>query len=165
MSDDELNRYNGANTPQAPNNATPYPSSRLAPAIDLVNIAREISVANNMVTQQTTAKLKLIARQIKQLQDEAHRILEQAQQDQELHTAECNFKKQAGRIYHLYQRAGGQKYFSMLSPEEWGGSPPHEFLGSYRLEADMSWTPADRLDSQETDAAMIQRLLEKNGLA
>jgi len=165
MSDEELNRYNGANTPQAPDNATPYPSSRLAPAIDLVNIAREISVANNMVTQQTTAKLKLIANQIKQLQDEAHRVLEQAQRDQDLHTAECNFKKQPGRIYHLYQKAGGKNYFSMLSPQEWGGNPPHEFLGSYRLEADMSWTPQEHLDDQEADAAMIQRLLEKNGLA
>jgi hypothetical protein len=164
MSDDELSRYNGKNTPDTPDNATPYPSSRLAPAFDLVNIAREISLANNMVTQQTTAKLKVIANQIKLLQDEAHRILEQAQQDQELHLAECNFKKQAGRIYHLYRRADGRIYFSMLSPQEWGGKPPHEFQGSFRLEADMSWTPESRLNNPETDAVMIQRLLEKKGL-
>jgi hypothetical protein len=164
MSDDELSRYNGSNTPQTPDNATPYPSSRLAPAFDLVNIAREISLASNMVTQQTTAKLKVIANQIKLLQDEAQRILEQAQQDQELHLAECNFKKQPGRLYHLYQRNNGRKYFSMLSPQEWGGEPPHAYLGSYRLEADMSWTPENKIGNPETDAVMIQRLLEKNGL-
>jgi hypothetical protein len=76
MSHDELNRYNGANTPHTSDNATPYPSSRLAPAIDLVNIAREISLADNMVTQQTTAKLRLIANQIRQLQDEAQKIVD-----------------------------------------------------------------------------------------
>jgi len=164
MSNDELSRYNGANTPNTPENATPYPSSRLAPAFDLVNIAREISTADNMVTQQTTAKLKLIARQIKQLQDEARNILVQAQQDQELHHAECSFKKQPGQIYHLYQKSSGKKYFSMLSADEWGGKPPHQFLGSYRLETDMSWTPEQQLQRQEPDAEMILKLLEKNGL-
>lgn len=164
MSDDEFSRYNGKNTPNTPDNATPYPSSRLAPAFDLVNIAREISLASNMVTQQTTAKLKVIANQIKVLQEEAHRILDQAQKDQELHQAECSFKKQPGRLYHLYRRADGRQYFSMLAPQEWGREPPHEFLGSYRLEVDMSWTPENSLDTADTDTIMIQRLLEKKGL-
>jgi hypothetical protein len=164
MSNDEMSRYSGPNTPQKPDNATPYPSSRLAPTIDLVDIAREISVADNMVTQQTTAKLKLIASQIKQLQDEAQKVLQQAQQDQDLHHAECSFKKQPGRLYHLYKKPNGRKYFSMLSPDEWGGKPPHEFLGSYKLEADMSWTPAEQLQVQENDTDLILKLLEKNGL-
>ena len=35
----------------------------------------------------------------------------------------------------------GERYFSMLSPEDWRGAPPHRFEGSYALEADMRWTP------------------------
>ncbi|OOZ41039.1 hypothetical protein BOW53_05855 [Solemya pervernicosa gill symbiont] len=30
----------------------------------------------------------------------------------------------------------------MLSPQEWG-EPPHAYLGSYRLENDMSWTAVE----------------------
>lgn len=164
MSDDDTSRYNGENTSQVSSNASPYPTSRLAPAIDLVNIAREISTANNMITQQTSGKLKVIARQIKQLQDQAREILDQAQHDQELHHAQCHFKKQAGHVYHLYQKSSGNKYFSMLSPDEWGGQPPHDYLGSYRLEADMSWSRLDTNRAESGDDINIQNLLEKNGL-
>ena len=31
----------------------------------------------------------------------------------------------------------------MLGPDEWGGKSPYEFIQSYRLEHDMSWTPAE----------------------
>jgi hypothetical protein len=44
-------------------------------------------------------------------------------------------------VYHLYRDGNGSLYFSMLSPEEWGGNPPHGFEGSYRVEVDMSFTP------------------------
>lgn len=163
MSDDEMKRYDGKNTPTSAN-STPYPASRMAPSIDLVDMAREISLANNMVTQQTSAKLRVIANQIKALQAEAQEIMQSAQQDQELHQAECHFKKQPGTIYHLYRRGNGRSYFSMLAPHEWGGPTPHEFIGSYRLEADMSWTAAEAIDEGEEDAMMIRRLLQKHGL-
>ncbi|MBD3671662.1 MAG: DUF2452 domain-containing protein [Gammaproteobacteria bacterium] len=163
MSEDDLERYSGENTSTS-TNSTPYPASRLAPTIDLVNMAREISQASNMVTQQTSAKLRVIANQIKALQAEAHEIMETAQQDQVLHQAQCNFKKQAGNIYHLYRHPNGRNYFSMLGPDEWGGRPPHEFVGSYRLESDMSWTAAESIKPEDEDAMMIRRLLEKHGL-
>jgi hypothetical protein len=40
-------------------------------------------------------------------------------------------------------------FFSMLSPGEWGGNPPNEHLGSYRLEYDMSWTPLDKMEARD----------------
>ena len=44
-------------------------------------------------------------------------VLDDASRDTELHTVACNFVKQPGTIYHLYQRDSGQRYFSVLSPE------------------------------------------------
>ncbi len=43
-----------------------------------------------------------------------------------------------------HRKPDGQTFFSMLSPADWGGRPPQEHLGSYRLEADYSWTSGDR---------------------
>jgi hypothetical protein len=31
-------------------------------------------------------------------------------------------------------------FFSMLCPGDYGGAPPHDFVGSYRLEPDDTWT-------------------------
>jgi hypothetical protein len=48
-----------------------------------------------------------------------------------------------GETYFLYRKGPQEAYFSMLSPEDWNGAPPHEFGGAYRLEGDMSWSPAE----------------------
>ena len=61
--------------------------------------------------------------------------------------------------YHLYERENGTLYFSMLSPDDWGGEAPHTFRGSYRLEADMSWTPEEEIAARDEKRGVVQRLL------
>jgi hypothetical protein len=51
----------------------------------------------------------------------------------------------------------------MLSPEDWNGRPPKRFLGSYRLESDMSWTPAGQIDAQDDSRQLVNRLLASTG--
>ncbi|MDH5180908.1 MAG: DUF2452 domain-containing protein [Gammaproteobacteria bacterium] len=149
---------------QGADHSAPYPVSRLAPTMELVDLAQQISTAAQAIANQTSGKLRLIADQIKALQAEAHRILDEAKQHQTLHRATCHFPRKAGHTYHLYEKADGTRYFSMLSPTEWGGRPPHRFVGSYRLESDMSWTPADQLDKQNDSAEMVRQLLDDKGL-
>lgn len=137
----ELTRFTGANF-EGPAHASPYPVSRLAPVHELVDLAREIERADEMVSATTHAKLDEIARQIRALQARAHEVIRAAQVDSALHQAGCSFKRRVGETYHLYRRDTGQLYFSMLAPEEWGDAP-HEYVGSYRLEVDRSWSPVD----------------------
>lgn len=121
----------------------PYPMSRLAPRYDLVDIAAEIARADETISLVASAKLDLIRKQILALQEEARGVLDEAARAARLHRATCNFRKVPGRIYHLYRRAEDDLYFSMLSPAEWGGSPPHPYEGSYRLENDQTFTQVD----------------------
>jgi len=139
---------------------SPYPVSRLGAAVDLVDIAREISAADSHINTRVSSKLELIADQIRHLQSEARNVLEAAQRDQQLHRAQCNFKRIPGKLYHLYQRSDDTTYFSMLGPDEWGGKPPHLFSGSYRLENDMSWTPEADLNRPDDSRELVQRLLD-----
>ena len=66
-----------------------------------------------------------------------------AREDAELHRAEARFNRLPGKTYHLYERPDASRYWSLLSPEEWGGKPPHTFVASYRLEVDRSFTRVD----------------------
>lgn len=125
-----------------PQRTSPYPVSRLAPVHDLVDTARQIAEADQVVATVVHAKLEVIAEQIRGLQAQAKAVLEAAADAADLHRAECRFRKRIGAVYHLYTRANGSRYVSMLSPEDWRGEPPDRFEGSYRLETDMSWTPA-----------------------
>nr|XP_039253671.1 uncharacterized protein C1orf50 homolog isoform X2 [Styela clava] len=83
---------------------------------DLVNLARQIQQADSSVKAAAGSKLRAILDQMKMLQEQAARVLEEAKRDAELHHAACNFRKIPGKLY-LYKRESGQTYFSMLSPE------------------------------------------------
>lgn len=128
---------------------SPYPVSRLGAPMDLVDTAREIAAADAILGAVATDKLAQIADQIRALQEQARELLSRAHRDAELHRARCGFQKVPGQTYHLYERGDDDRYFSMLSPEEWGGSCPHRYLGSYRLEPDQSWTSLDELPARD----------------
>jgi hypothetical protein len=118
--------------------ASPYPVSRLAPVIDLVDVAREIQAADAVLGVKMTAELAIIAEQIRALQERARAALDAAEESARLHRAACSFKKRPGHVYHLYRKESGALYFSMLSPADWGRCPD-AFEGSYRLGVDMTF--------------------------
>jgi len=161
MSDDYKKHEGKGEIHQGAARSAPYPVSRLGASVDLVDLAQQISTADSHINTRVSSKLQLIAEQIRHLQSEAREALESARRDQELHRAQCNFKRIPGKLYHLYQRPDGEIYFSMLGLEEWGGRPPHEFKGSYRLENDMSWTPAEELGKPDDSRELVRRLLQE----
>ena len=158
MSDKGLKKYSGDNH-QDGDRSAPYPVSRMAPATELVDLARQIEEADQMLGNVVHGKLKVIADQMKSLQQEAKAILAASARDQQLHRAQCRFKREPGKIYHLYKRSEDAFYFSMLSPKEWGGAPPHAFVGSFRLENDMSWTPLEEIGKDETSIQLLNTML------
>jgi hypothetical protein len=124
--------------------SAPYPVSRLAPSFGLVKLAEEVEKADQMISGRANAQLAQIAAQIRSLQAQAREVMQNAHDDMQLHHAKCRFKKIPGKVYHLYRQPDGELHFSMLSPDDWNGRPPQEFVGSYRLQNDMSWGPADQ---------------------
>jgi hypothetical protein len=109
----------------------------------LVEVAKEIEQADQWIASTANAKLTTIAAQMRALREAAEQVLAKAEHDAALHRAEAHFKRYPGRVYHLYERADGSRYWSLLSPEEWQDKMPHAFIGSFRLEADQSFTALD----------------------
>jgi hypothetical protein len=126
---------------EGPARASPYPVSRLSGPVSLVDAAREIERAEQWIASISEAKLEQIAAQMRALREQAEQVLVEARDNAALHRAEARFQRHPGKTYHLYERLEGQRYWSLLAPTDWSGQPPHAFVGSYRLEADQSWTP------------------------
>lgn len=163
MADTGDTKYSGENVRGA-DHASPYPVSRLGAPVSLVDTAKIIEAASAKVALRTNAQLEVIVEQMRALQQKAREILAQAARDVDLIHAECRFHRVAGRVYHLYERADGHRYFSMLGPHEFGGSAPSGFVASYRYEHDESWTRLDEVDARdrrraETQGYVSQRLL------
>ncbi|XP_022234768.1 uncharacterized protein C1orf50 homolog [Drosophila obscura] len=128
---------------------------------DIIALAQQIQNADKQLKNTTCHKLGVIMDQIKMLQAQAMEILKESNVNRALHNAACNFTKKPGQIYHLYERASGQTYFSMLSPEEWNHSIDQTYKGSYRLEFDLSWTPLDKLKQQDERLRWAEECMEK----
>lgn len=144
---------------QGPSSAAPYPLSRMAPAFDLVDVAKEIRNADQTIATMTTGKLKLLAEQIRSLQEKARVLLEKAHVDAQLHRARCNFQKTPGGVYHVYEDEDGSRWFSLFGPTEWRTGAPHGYVGSYRLEADQSFTRLEDVPNDDIDTEALARLL------
>jgi hypothetical protein len=129
--------------------------------MELVDLARQISRADQMVGMRANARLKVIVEQIRALQAQARRVLEETRHDQDLHRVPCSFKRIPGQTYHLYDKGDGVRYFSLLSPADWCDQPPHEHLGAYRLENDLSWTLADIPETTDEIQGVVQHLLDE----
>jgi hypothetical protein len=150
----DAGRYDG------PARAAPYALSRMAPSFSLVDVAQEIEKADAMLATVTGGKLGVIAEQIRHLQEQARTMLARAQRDAELHRARCRFEKKAGGVYHLYRKDDGERWLSLMAPDEWIRPQPQTFEGSYRLEADMSFTRMDVLeDEPRADLEAVRALL------
>lgn len=147
-------RYDG------PARAAPYALSRMAPSFTLVDVAAEIEKADAMLATVTGGKLGVIVEQIRHLQEQARLMLERAQRDATLHRARCRFEKKAGGIYHLYLKDDGERWFSLMGPDEWTRPQPQTFEGTYRLEADMGFTRVDVVeDAPRADVEVVRALL------
>ena len=98
------------------------------------------------------AQLKLISRQIEMLKQEALNIINNSISQSELHRISKTFKLTSGNNYYLYEKqlnvtlptstksATSTKYFSLISPEEWGDSHLNKneikYLGKYLYDFD-----------------------------
>ncbi|EHB07365.1 hypothetical protein GW7_17467 [Heterocephalus glaber] len=133
---------------------SPYHTHRVGgDLLDLVALAEQVQKADEFIRTNATSKLAVIAEQVQHLQEQARKVLENAQRDADLHHIACNMLKKPGNIYYLYQRESGQRYFSIISPKERGASCPHDFLGAYKLQHDLSWTPYEDLRSKKLKSA------------
>jgi len=152
-------------THQGDARSSPYPISRLAGAVDLVDIAKQISDADKLIGIVASAELNLIADQIRSLQERARAILSDAKESLDIHQARSSFVKRPGHVYHLYQRKNSsgveERNLSMISPEEWGGAQTGTFLGSYRLEIDQSWTRVDQGDARARETVKASELVRR----
>lgn len=137
-------------------------TNKMSDCTDIVELARQVQKADEFVRANAGSKLNIIAEQIRHLQEQAKKVLTEAARDADLHHVACNLVKKPGTTYHLYRRHSGQKYLSLLSPQEWGSSCPHEFLGSYHLEVDMSWTPLEEVHRRREENAVVDSILNAN---
>lgn len=138
-------------------------SAKKATPADLVELAKEVQRSDEEVRHVASGKLQIIAEQIRFLQEQAKRVLDDAKESADLNSAKCNFVKKPGHTYYLYERSSGISYFSLLGPHEWAECP-HTFLAAFRYEHDRSWTKLKDIARKDKELKVIDNLLNRGGV-
>lgn len=87
------------------------------------------------------SKLSLLAAQVRTLQAEAARIVEEAELNDTLARVDVAFRKVPGRTYHWYTQ-GGRDTLSMVGPHEWAEGVAYDaYNGSYVYDLDHTFRP------------------------
>jgi len=132
---------------------------------DLVELATEITKADKFTRAVAGSKLSAIAEQVKFLQAQANKCLQDAQRDKEINHMACNMVRRPGNVYYIYKRKSviknqiSTEYMSLIAPEEWGPDGP-EFVTAYKLNHDMTWTPMADIAQKDAENAKIDQLLQ-----
>uniref|UniRef100_A0AAV2M2Y1 Peptidase S1 domain-containing protein n=1 Tax=Knipowitschia caucasica TaxID=637954 RepID=A0AAV2M2Y1_KNICA len=53
------------------------------------------------------------------------------------------------------------EFQAWIQGHEWGASCPHSFVGAFKLQFDMSWTPVDDLEKKDAELAIMDKLLSQ----
>ncbi|MFM7032864.1 MAG: DUF2452 domain-containing protein, partial [Bacteroidota bacterium] len=100
------------------------------------------AVALESAENQARQQMAMLRRQAEALMEEARRIEERLLLSVQIFQADVNFTPVVGQVYHLYQRANGTKFLSLIGPNQWGSRASSlEHLGTFKHLADSTWEP------------------------
>lgn len=89
---------------------------------------------------QTSRQFDQIFGQMKTLLDQANQLKKRVEISERIYNSEMGFSPVIGQFYHLYTRADGTDFLSMIAPAEWGRSKRWvEYIGSVKLLSDHTW--------------------------
>jgi len=102
--------------------------------------------AMSAMYQQTEGSLYKIKEQVELLIRQAQEIHDRISISEMIYKADCGIVPVIGQTYYLYERKTSQWVLSLVSPEEWGGKAPYEFIATAELLADHTWKVMETAD-------------------
>lgn len=117
----------------------PYAHSVGGALIKPIDRGRVTGLAVAAMYEQTDMQLAQIRKQVELLAEQAQEIQRRVEISERIYKVGMSFKPLIGHVYHLYKRADGSEFLSMISPAEWGISAKISFEASVKLLADHTW--------------------------
>lgn len=110
-------------------NLLAYPHHVAAPKIEAVDLTLFNNLQAHKVTKSLQKRAEEIGMLVKALQEDYALNLE-------LYSATRSFEPVLGEVYHLYEKADGSKFLSLIAPTEWA----QKYLYSGTLNSDGTWS-------------------------
>jgi len=138
MSDRKVNPIDPDKVAKDPH-LLPYAHTLAGAIIRPIDKGRAKGNAMSAMYEQTASQLHQIKDQVALLLEQAQDIHDRIDLSEKVYLADCAFVPVMGQVYQLYEKKDGSWIISMVTPEEWGASPPYFWLATARLMHDHTW--------------------------
>lgn len=105
-----------------------YGSNVGAPAIKLEDVGGWKKLQANVANKQFQTKYE-------ELKEEFRKLVDQVNWNELVYTSNYNFVPVMNEVYHLYMKADGTTFLSLISPDQWN----QNFIGSFKLDSTQKW--------------------------
>lgn len=106
----------------------PYASNLSGPKIVVEDI--------DLFRQEGTNKLqKIFKQEFEEIVEKYNNLVDEVNLNEEIYNSKYSFEPIVGNIYHLYYGKNGEKFLSLISPNEW----ELEYIKSVKLNSDLKW--------------------------
>lgn len=96
--------------------------------------------AREAMVEQTEEQLALIYEQMKTLAKQVQDIKKRVYISDLIYGVDIPFTPVIGKTYYLYEQKEGERFLSLISPDEWGQRMSEQtFIAEIRLNADHTW--------------------------
>ena len=117
----------------------PYAHHVGSAIIKPIDKGRTKGLAMSAMYEQTGVQLNQLREQVEVLIAQAQSIHDRIGVSESIYGAEMGFRPNVNQVCYLYERHGGRRVMSLVSPAEWGGRPPYRFVAEVRLLSDHTW--------------------------
>lgn len=121
----------------------PYAHHMGSAIIKPIDKGRVKGLAMSAMYEQTEEQLIQIKDQVELLVRQAQAIHDRISISELIYKADCGFVPIPNKEYYLYKKSEDKSTISMVSPKEWGKTPPYEYLATVRLLSDSTWKILD----------------------
>lgn len=109
-------------------NILPYASNISGPKIEIEDI--------DLFRQKGVDKLqKLFKTEFEEIVEKYNKLIDEVNLNDTIYNSKYSFEPVVGNIYHLYYGNDGEKFLSLISPNEWD----KEHIISVKLNSDLKW--------------------------
>lgn len=109
-------------------NILPYASNISGPKIEIEDI--------DLFRQKGVDKLqKLFKTEFEEIIEKYNKLIDEVNLNDTIYNSKYSFEPVVGNIYHLYYGNDGEKFLSLISPNEWD----KEHIISVKLNSDLKW--------------------------
>ena len=98
---------------------------------------------DNWKPKQASEVKNYFTKKFQEIKKEYEQLIEELNWNQVILDSEMMFKPVIGKSYYLYQKKNGNRFMSLIKPEDWNDKVDFNYVGTFKQDSRQKWDCID----------------------